>query len=163
MGGVFLAILLSQGLFLYLRYSFSESASEIGDSQNESCQSCLVLLFCPFLFVFTISSNSCSHDCCPFCDEKKGEDQTKCKSCGFEFWRNRVMGWLLAGGALLCVLSLVLWIESKVSLGTYYLRGDVHLPFGTSLILNKFVTAFMQNTNFFKPQFFMEFFRTRIR
>ena len=28
MGGVFLAILLSQGLFLYLRYSFSESASK---------------------------------------------------------------------------------------------------------------------------------------
>ena len=28
MGGVFLAILLSQGLFLYLRYSFFESASK---------------------------------------------------------------------------------------------------------------------------------------
>jgi len=74
------------------------------------------LLFCPFLFVFLLQlGNSCDHDCCPFCDEKKGEDQTKCKSCGFEFLEKSGDGfrWLLAGGALLCVLSLVLWIESQ--------------------------------------------------
>ena len=83
------------------------------------------LLFCPFLFVFLLQlGNSCDHDCCPFCDEKKGEDQTKCKSCGFEFLEKSGNGFSLAfsrRGFVVCPFSSAVDRESKVSLGTYYL------------------------------------------
>ena len=51
------------------------------------------LLFCPFLFVFLLQlGNSCDHDCCPFCDEKKGKIRRNVKVAVLNFWRNRVMG-----------------------------------------------------------------------
>jgi hypothetical protein len=39
----------------------------------------------------------------------------KCKKCDFEFMEKPTgpFPWILAGGALLCILSLVIWIESQ--------------------------------------------------
>ena len=39
----------------------------------------------------------------------------KCEECGFEFMEKLPgpFSWILAGGALLCILSLVTWIESQ--------------------------------------------------
>lgn len=74
------------------------------------------LLFCPFLFVFLLRlGNSSSHDSCRFCSEKRKLDELNCKKCGFEFMEKvgSPIHWLLAGGALACILSFVIWIESQ--------------------------------------------------
>jgi hypothetical protein len=74
------------------------------------------LLFCPFLFVFLLRlGNSNGHDVCPFCDSKRKRDEMNCEQCGFEFMEKTPgpFPWILAGGALLCILSLVTWIESQ--------------------------------------------------
>ena len=74
------------------------------------------LLFCPFLFVFLLRlGNSNGHDECPFCDTQTKRDEMNCDECGFEFMEKPPcsVSWILAGGALLCILSLVTWIESQ--------------------------------------------------
>ena len=74
------------------------------------------LLFCPFLFVFLLLlGNSHGNDECPFCDNKRKRDEMNCEECGFEFMGkpHGPLPWILAGGALLCILSLVTWIESQ--------------------------------------------------
>ena len=74
------------------------------------------LLFCPFLFVFLLRlGNSNGHDECPFCDTQTKRDGMNCDECGFEFMEKPPgpVSWILAGGALLCILSLVTSIESQ--------------------------------------------------
>ena len=74
------------------------------------------LLFCPFLFVFLLRlGNSHGHDGCPFCDNKRKRGEMNCEECGFEFMEkpHGPFPWILAGGALLCILSLVTWIKSQ--------------------------------------------------
>ena len=74
------------------------------------------LLFCPFLFVFLLRlGNFNGHDECPFCDTQTKRDDMNCEECGFEFMEKPPgpFSWILAGGALLCILSLVTWIESQ--------------------------------------------------
>ncbi|MAK47289.1 MAG: hypothetical protein CMI24_08610 [Opitutae bacterium] len=74
------------------------------------------LLSCPFLFLFLLRlGNSNGHVECPFCGTKKKRDEMNCKKCGFEFLEPPPgpFPWILAGGALLSILSLVAWIESQ--------------------------------------------------
>ena len=74
------------------------------------------LLFCPFLFYFLLRlGNSHDHDACPFCDTKRKTDDLNCEKCGFEFMEKSPgpIPSILAGGALLSILSLVTWIESQ--------------------------------------------------
>ena len=75
------------------------------------------LLFCPFLFVFLLrlGKTNLDHDTCPFCSHQKEEKDLNCKNCGFEFMNNprSSIQWLWAGGALLCILSMITWIESQ--------------------------------------------------
>ena len=74
------------------------------------------LLLCPFLFVFLLRlGNSRGQDACPFCDNKRKGDEISCEECGFEFMEKPLgpFHWILAGGALFCILSLVIWVESQ--------------------------------------------------
>ena len=74
------------------------------------------LLFCPFLFVFLLRlCDSSSDGTCPFCKNKRKQADMECQACGFVFLEKlgRTSKWLLAGGAMACVLSLVVWIESQ--------------------------------------------------
>ena len=74
------------------------------------------LLFCPFLFVFLLClGNSHGNDACSFCDTKRKRDEMNCKECGFEFMEKPHVPfpWILAGGALLCIFSLITWIKSQ--------------------------------------------------
>ena len=74
------------------------------------------LLLCPFLFIFLLRLGNCvGYDACPFCDAKRKREDMKCKKCGFEFMEKSTgpFPWILAGGALLCILSLVIWIECQ--------------------------------------------------
>ena len=74
------------------------------------------LLFCPFLFIFLLRLGNCvGYDACSFCDAKRKREDMKCKKCGFEFMEKSTgpFPWILAGGALLCILSLVIWVESQ--------------------------------------------------
>jgi hypothetical protein len=75
------------------------------------------LLFCPFLFVFLLrlGKSNLDHDKCPFCSHQKEEEDFNCENCGFEFMENSMspIQWLWAGGALLCSLSMLTWIESQ--------------------------------------------------
>ena len=74
------------------------------------------LLFCPFLFVFLLRlGNSNGHDACPFCDTKRKREEMNCENVILNLWKNQQVlfrgSW--RGGALLCILSLVIWIESQ--------------------------------------------------
>lgn len=76
----------------------------------------LFLLFCPILFVFLLRLGGTFDDeSCPFCNHQKKEDDFECVKCGFQFMSNLRHGkiWLWGMGALGCVASLVLWIESQ--------------------------------------------------
>ena len=74
------------------------------------------LLLCPFLFLFLLRlGNSSFSNSCLYCNEKVKPEDLNCKKCGFEFVgkQKSFSNWLYAGGALACILSLVIWIESQ--------------------------------------------------
>ena len=79
----------------------------------------LFLLFCPILVVFLLRLGKTFDDeSCPFCNHQKKEDDSECGECGFQFMSNPKHGkiWLWGMGALGCVASFVLWIESQAYL-----------------------------------------------
>ena len=79
----------------------------------------LFLLFCPLLFVFLLKLGSGLRDeSCPFCNHEREDEVFECSKCGFYFMStsDHVRIWLWGLGALGCIASLVLWIESQAYL-----------------------------------------------
>ena len=68
-----------------------------------------------FLLFLLRLGNSSSSNSCLYCNEKVKPEDLNCKKCGFEFVgkQKSFSNWLYAGGALACILSLVIWIESQ--------------------------------------------------